>query len=632
MSTSPIIGVAGGGQLGQMLTQAAFPLNIPIVTLDNKDAPAKKINHHDNHVTGSFKDAEKLRELARRCDFLTVEIEHIDAAVLQEIADNGVTLADGSAKSVEVHPAPRTLALIKDKFRQKEYFASKGISVAEQLPISGGADFAMSLADAAEKLGLPLMLKSRNDSYDGRGNLKLDTLDAELVSRELGTENLYAEKMVPFVKELSVMVVRSDVEQQTGGPRVPKTFPYPAVETVHEDSICATTFYPPRGVSKEINEKAQALASKVADQLWGRGVFAVEMFLTSEGKIKVEEAKAHLYQQLTPPTTGNLLVNEVAPRPHNSGHYTIEAIPQMSQYKAQLYAIRGLIPASQKLTPRCASSIMINVLGGAGPASHVPLVSLAETLYNDDMDIHIHMYGKDAKPSRKIGHITLCSNKPIAELEALAQPLIELASKIHAERVEAGSKALRNAAAPAVVPSAAQKQAAAQVLVIMGSDSDMPVLRAGLEILEEFKVPIRVDITSAHRTPGYMAEVVEAAASEGIKVIIGAAGGAAHLPGMAASHTPLPVIGVPVKATHLDGVDSLHSIVQMPRGIPVATVGINNSTNAALLAIRILGAEFPEYRVKMEEYMTGMKDSVKAKSSKVLDIGWRAYLDGMAKK
>ncbi|KAL5606916.1 hypothetical protein BROUX41_003292 [Berkeleyomyces rouxiae] len=611
MSTSPVIGVAGGGQLGQMLTQAAFPLNIPIVALDTQDAPAKKINHHDRHVTGSFKDAEKLRELARRCDFLTVEIEHIDATVLQEIAETGVKLADGSTKTVEVHPAPRTLALIKDKFCQKEYFASKGVAVAEQLPIAGGADFAKSLADAAAKLGLPMMLKSRNDSYDGRGNLKLDSLDAEIVANELGTANLYAEKMIPFVKELSVMVIKSDVEQEVGGAWVPKTFPYPAVETVHEDSICATTFYPPRGISEEINKKAQALASKVADQLWGRGVFAVEMFLTADG---------------------NLLVNEVAPRPHNSGHYTIEAVPQMSQYKAQLYAIRSLIPASQKLTPRCASSIMINVLGGAGPSSHAPLISLAETLYSDDMDIHIHMYGKDAKPSRKIGHITLCSNKPIAELEQLAQPLIQAASKIRAERVGAGSKALRNAAvAPSPAGQASQKERA-QVLVIMGSDSDMPVLRAGLEILEEFNVPIRVDITSAHRTPGYMAEVVEAAAADGVKVIIGAAGGAAHLPGMAASHTPLPVIGVPVKATHLDGVDSLHSIVQMPRGIPVATVGINNSTNAALLAIRILGAEFPEYRTKMEEYMTGMKDSVKAKSSKVLDIGWRAYLDGMAKK
>ncbi|KKA30934.1 hypothetical protein TD95_004334 [Thielaviopsis punctulata] len=614
MSTSPVIGVAGGGQLGQMLTQAAFPLGIPIVTLDAADAPAKRINHHESHVIGSFKDAAKLRELAQRCDFLTVEIEHIDAAVLQEIADHGVTLADGSVKKIEVHPAPKTLALIKDKFLQKEHFAASALPVATQLPIDGGEAFAASLEKAAKTLGLPMMLKARNDSYDGRGNLKLDTLDVELVKRELGSENLYAEKMVPFVKELSVMVVRSDVIDQASGKRVPKTFPYPVVETVHEDSICATTFYPPRGVSAEVCKKAQDLACKVADQLWGRGVLAVEMFLTADD---------------------SLIVNEVAPRPHNSGHYTIEAVPQMSQYKAQLYAIRGLIPATQKLTPRCSSSIMVNVLGGAGPASHAPLISLAETLYSDDMDVHIHMYGKDAKPSRKIGHITLCSNKSIAELEALAKPLIDEAAKIRLERVEAGSKALRNmAAAPAKSATAASAPVdkKAQVLVIMGSDSDMPVLRAGLEILDEFGVPIRVDITSAHRTPGYMAKVVEAASADGIKVIIGAAGGAAHLPGMAASHTPLPVIGVPVKATHLDGVDSLHSIVQMPRGIPVATVGINNSTNAALLAIRILGAEFPEYRTKMEEYMKNMKDSVMVKSAKVLDIGWRAYLDGMAKK
>lgn len=160
----------------------------------------------------------------------------------------------------------------------------------------------------------------------------------------------------------------------------------------------------------------------------------------------------------------------------------------------------------------------------------------------------------------------------------------------------------------------------------MGSDSDLPVLKAGIDILDQFGVPWEVDITSAHRTPTKMGQVATDAAARGIKVIIAAAGGAAHLPGMIAAYTPLPVIGVPVKATHLDGIDSLLSIVQMPRGVPTATVAINNSTNAALLAIRMLGAFMPELLEKMEAYQRDMEAQVTAKADKLRSIGVDAYL------
>lgn len=268
--------------------------------------------------------------------------------------------------------------------------------------------------------------------------------------------------------------------------------------------------------------------------------------------------------------TGGLVVNEVAPRPHNSGHYTIEAVPQMSQYKAQLYAILGKIPQNLKLTPRVPSAIMVNILGGATPDAYLRLVDAAETTYADDMDVHLHLYGKESKPGRKIGHITLTGTGSVAELEARGKGIINLAEEIRQGRLQSASEQLRPqkeapAAAPArATPSPAPTKGEAQVLVTMGSDSDLPVLRPGLDILKEFGVPTEVRITSAHRTPTLMADVAEEAASRGLKVIIAAAGGAAHLPGMAASHTPLPVIGVPVKATHLDGQDSLYSIVQMP--------------------------------------------------------------------
>ena len=280
------------------------------------------------------------------------------------------------------------------------------------------------------------------------------------------------------------------------------------------------------------------------------------------------------------------MVNEVAPRPHNSGHYTIEAVPYMSQYKAQISAVLDL-PVPEKLIPRVKSSIMLNILGGATPTAHHKLTRLARSTFDTDMDVYLHLYGKESKPGRKIGHITLTSDLPITELEVKATPFIQLVDEIRQERIDGAVKSLRpqlenkssspeppfaaQAGMPKKRPQANEVQSNGEVvpekpvvLVTMGSDSDLPVLKAGLDILKEFGVPYTLDITSAHRTPKYMMRVADEAAGKGIKVIIAAAGGAAHLPGMLSSETPLPVIGVPVKATHMDGLDSLLSIVQMP--------------------------------------------------------------------
>lgn len=265
---------------------------------------------------------------------------------------------------------------------------------------------------------------------------------------------------------------------------------------------------------------------------------------------------------LTSPV-GDVMVNEIAPRPHNSGHYTIEALPYMSQYKAQLYSILDE-PLPEILKPSVSCSIMINILGGAYPDSHLKLVEQAKRMYSPGSAVYPHLYGKESKPSRKIGHITLTGSGSIHDLEEYAKPLIQIADDIRKERLQASSQALRPSEAPKIAPKSAPTSGDALVLVTMGSDSDLPVLKAGIDILTQFGVPWTVDITSAHRTPARMAEVAVDAASKGIKVIIAAAGGAAHLPGMIAAYTPLPVIGVPVKATHLDGLDSLLSIVQMP--------------------------------------------------------------------
>ena len=157
------------------------------------------------------------------------------------------------------------------------------------------------------------------------------------------------------------------------------------------------------------------------------------------------------------------------------------------------------------------------------------------------------------------------------------------------------------------------------VSVVMGSDSDWPVMQAAVAALAEFGVPAEADVVSAHRMPADMISFGQAAAGRGIKVIIAGAGGAAHLPGMLASVTTLPVIGVPVPLAHLDGMDSLLSIVQMPAGIPVATVSVGGARNAGLLAVRILAAADDDLRAQMIEFQARLTAQAKAKGAALRD-------------
>ena len=153
--------------------------------------------------------------------------------------------------------------------------------------------------------------------------------------------------------------------------------------------------------------------------------------------------------------------------------------------------------------------------------------------------------------------------------------------------------------------------------VIMGSDSDLPVMQGAIDVLADFGVPYEVRIVSAHRTPDVMVEYARGAAERGLRVIVAGAGGAAHLPGMTASLTPLPVIGVPVPLRQLDGLDSLLSIVQMPAGIPVATVAVGNARNAGLLAVRILATADDALRKAMSNYQDELDATIREKDAEV---------------
>ena len=163
----------------------------------------------------------------------------------------------------------------------------------------------------------------------------------------------------------------------------------------------------------------------------------------------------------------------------------------------------------------------------------------------------------------------------------------------------------------------------------MGSDSDLPTMKNAIAVCEDFNVPCEVAIISAHRTPDRMVNYAQNAHKRGIKVIIAGAGGAAHLPGMVASITPLPVIGVPVTTRQLNGVDSLYSIVQMPRGIPVATVAIGNAQNAGLLAIQILGTQDSKLQSKIEQYRQNLSQTVVDKQNRLDKLGYQEYLSKM---
>jgi phosphoribosylaminoimidazole carboxylase len=563
------VGVLGGGQLGRMLIEAANRLNVQVNVLDAAASPAKQISAHDGHIEGSFKDSASVKKLAQACDVVTVEIEHVDTQMLEEVASE-----------VVVEPSWKTLRIIKDKYAQKLYLKEHGVDVAESTDLEGkGAE---GLREVGASYGYPFMLKSKTEAYDGKGNFVVKSeADVEAAVKALGDRPLYAEKWADFRLELAVMVVKTKDGVLT----------FPTVETVHEDSICKLTYAPPRNVSESTSQRAQDLAKKAIGAFEGKGVFGVEMFLLKDD---------------------SLLINEIAPRPHNSGHYTIEACP-LSQYDAHLRAILDL-PIPQSGLRLREPSIMLNILGGKTPDSHVQVARKAL----ESPNASIHLYGKgDARPGRKMGHITLTA-PTLAECEREIQPLIDFVD-------EQKGKAL----GPRTDPSSSKEEPL--VAVIMGSDSDLPVLRAGLEILQKLEIPFTTRITSAHRTPDWLREFSKNAASTSLKVIIGAAGGAAHLPGMCASWTTLPVIGLPVKATHMDGWDSLVSMTQMPRGEPVATVGINNSTNAALLAVRILGAEDKVVRERLRVWMEGNEKEVMRKDKALLEDGWEAYLKGMGK-
>ncbi|GER44961.1 phosphoribosylaminoimidazole carboxylase [Striga asiatica] len=544
-----VVGVLGGGQLGRMLCEAASQIAVKVVILDPmENCPASNLCHE--HMVGSYDDSATVEAFAKRCGVLTVEIEHVDAATLERLEQQGV----------DCQPKASTIRIIQDKYLQKVHFSRHAIPLPKFMQI----DDLDSAKRAGDLFGYPLMIKSKRLAYDGRGNAVAKSEDE-----------------IPLA-ELSVIVARG---------RDNTIVCYPVVETIHRqdassivENICHIV-KSPANVSWKILKLATDVAYKAVSSLEGAGVFAVELFLTTDGQI---------------------LLNEVAPRPHNSGHHTIESC-FTSQFEQHLRAVVGLPLGDPSM--KTPAAIMYNILG---EEEGEPGFNIANQLIGRALRIPgatVHWYDKpEMRKQRKMGHITLAGPSMGIVEARLKSMLNEEANENH----------------PAGSCSTAESP---RVGIIMGSDSDLPVMKDAAKVLREFNVPTEVRIVSAHRTPEMMFSYASSARERGIQVIIAGAGGAAHLPGMVAALTPLPVIGVPVRASTLDGLDSLLSIVQMPRGVPVATVAINNATNAGLLAVRLLGISDIDLQARMAQYQEDRRDEVLVKGDKLEKGGWEDYLN-----
>jgi len=569
------VACVGGGQLGRMMALEAPRLNLEMTFLDpgGTNSPSARVVPHNRILEGSLKDADKLKELAKGCDVLTVEIEHVGVEALEELEKAGIN----------VQPSARVLGIIQDKFLQKQHFAARGIP----LPPFVDTGSVQGVKDAADSLGLPLMLKSRKGGYDGRGNAVLESSTDEAIQEclaKLGASSsdqldLYAEGWIDFKCEVAVMVVRSSNGQDTAA--------YPAVNAIQQNSICRLVLVPVRNVSEAVRLDCEKVAKQAIDSLGSgaSGMFGVELFVTQQGKV---------------------LLNEIAPRPHNTGHYTQDAC-SVSQFENHLRGVCGLPLGSTRLLTEAAATV--NVLGVASGTMEDTLKSSNAALKLNGAVLH--WYGKEGcRAGRKMGHINITGDSQEA-VDACLQPLMELEG------------------VPESLLPGGKLHCSPLVGVVMGSQSDLPTMNAAVDMLKKFNIPYEVDIVSAHRTPDKLMAYSRGAAGRGVRVIIAGAGGAAHLPGMVAAMTPLPVIGVPVKTSTLGGVDSLYSIVQMPRGVPVATVAIGNSTNAGLLAVRILSTRRPELRQQMVDYQKEMKEMVDGMSEQLLDLGSDDFLKQM---
>ena len=350
-----ILGIIGGGQLGMMLTEAAkkMPEHISkVIVLDpNENCSASLVGAEQ--IVADFKDKDSIINLANQVDIITYEIESGDSDVLKSVENKA-----------EINPSPETLKTIQDKFLQKTFLQNHNIPVPEFIKVENIEE----VKEGLKKFGYPALLKARRDAYDGKGNFKIDSENEIQTAYDyFKGQKLMLEKFVPFKMEVSVIASRNTKGEI-------KT--YPLVENIHEKNILRETIAPSR-TSNEVSEKAGKIASNTMDVLKGAGVFGIEMFVTQDDEI---------------------VINEIAPRVHNSGHHTLQS-SKTSQFEQHLRAILGLDLGSTELLH---NTIMYNILGNLDFQGEYKKIEISEK------NIFLKMYEKKiSKPLRKLGHLNI---------------------------------------------------------------------------------------------------------------------------------------------------------------------------------------------------------------------------------
>ncbi len=349
------LGVLGGGQLGRMLIQSGVDLNINFSILDpDADAPCRSLAEF---TCGKLTDFTTVIEFGQKCDLITIEIENVNTEALRQL----------EAEGKKVFPQPNVIELIQDKCKQKKFYRDNGIPTAEFILVKDKEEVRKN------KSFLPAVNKLGREGYDGKG--------VQLIRTEKDIDKAFdatglLEKLIDFEKEIAIIVARNEAGQ---------IVTYTAVEMVfHPEANLVEYLFAPAQLKRSVAEEADAIARKVITELRMVGLLAVEMFVTKEGIV---------------------LVNEIAPRPHNSGHQTIEA-NVTSQYEQHLRAILNL-PLGD--TSSVMKSAMVNILGEPNYTGLARYEGLNDVLKL--AGAHVHLYGKKlTKPFRKMGHVTIVDN------------------------------------------------------------------------------------------------------------------------------------------------------------------------------------------------------------------------------
>ena len=350
----PVVGMVGGGQLARMTSQAATGLGVGFRVLAGHPTESAAQVVAGTRL-GDYRSLADLRAFAAGCDVLTFDHEHVPAPHLHALEQDGI----------QVRPNAAALRFTQDKLAMRERLTGLGIACPRFAPVRTAAE-AEAFADGQ----WPLVLKAVSGGYDGKGVWVCEST-AELEEVLAHGIPLLAEEFVPFQRELAALVARSPSGQGAA---------YPVVQTVQVDGICREVIAPAPGLSQDTAVEAEAMALKIAAELGVTGLLAVELFETSHG---------------------GLLVNELAMRPHNSGHWTIEGA-RTSQFEQHLRAVLDL-PLGSCAPPEGTFTVMANLLGGTDPDVFDRYIHVMAA----DPAVKVHFYGKEVRVGRKIGHVTI---------------------------------------------------------------------------------------------------------------------------------------------------------------------------------------------------------------------------------